>query len=249
MSETQPSVLRRSLPTTVIGILVILGSVLIGLLALPAISPFIGALTDLGIHLVGGFVFFLRDHLPRMSWNAATWIPGSTAFVMAILFIHRPLKKWAAARERSWNGASTCCLAALIPLLFGISFLVPGVLLQVRLLGQDPMIHHSNAATRHVVSAAMKTLHLRLLERSMETGRFPNTLADDPKTAFIDPEGKSDSVPEPYLYPGAGLPIGCHPSTPIVVSPPYRTTKGWKRTILTAGGDLITVEAGKTRFD
>jgi hypothetical protein len=35
---------------------------------------------------------------------------------------------------KHWQFSNTCCLAALLPVLFIIAFLVPGVILQVKLL-------------------------------------------------------------------------------------------------------------------
>lgn len=77
-----------------------------------------------------GFVAFLTKNLPAISWNAATWGPGVGAFLIAVVFVHRWLGRWAARTGRPWSFATSFCLVSLVPVLFVISFIVPGVLLQ-----------------------------------------------------------------------------------------------------------------------
>lgn len=81
-----------------------------------------------------GFVPFLQNNLPAISWNAATWGPGLGAFVIATIFAHRWLARWAARTGRPWSFVTTFCLMSLVPVLFVISFIVPGVLLQWEML-------------------------------------------------------------------------------------------------------------------
>lgn len=77
-----------------------------------------------------GFAAFLKNNLPAISWNAATWGPGLGAFLIATAFLHRWLSRWAKRTGRPWSFATSSCLALLVPVLFVISFIVPGVLLQ-----------------------------------------------------------------------------------------------------------------------
>lgn len=90
--------------------------------------------------LVTGFYFFLHKNLPAISWDAGTWAPGVGAFSIAMIFIHRFLRAWSVRTHRHWSYASTLCLMSLLPVLFIISFIVPGVLLQWELLRQTPWI-------------------------------------------------------------------------------------------------------------
>lgn len=80
--------------------------------------------------LLFGFIPFLQINLPAISWNAATWGPGLGAFLIAVVFLHRWLGRWASRKGRPWSFATSFCLVSLVPVLFVISFLVPGVLLQ-----------------------------------------------------------------------------------------------------------------------
>ena len=94
-----------------------------------AASPF--ARNDLIIErFLTGFWHFLAANVPAISWNAATWGPGLGAFLIAVVFLHRWLGRWASRTGRPWNFATSFCLVSLVPVLFVISFIVPGVLLQ-----------------------------------------------------------------------------------------------------------------------
>jgi len=93
-------------------------------------------MSEVLLHLTAGFYFFLRDNLPAMSFDAGTWGPGLTAFLLAMIFGHRFLSSWAARMGRYWSFGSSFCLALVVPVLFVISFIVPGVLLQWEMLRQ-----------------------------------------------------------------------------------------------------------------
>lgn len=81
-----------------------------------------------------GFYQFLAVNLPRISVNADTLIPGIAAFAIATLAAHRMIAACYRKRGKHWPLSNTCCLAALLPVLFIIAFLVPGVILSVKLL-------------------------------------------------------------------------------------------------------------------
>ena len=81
-----------------------------------------------------GSYHFLTANLPRISVNADTLIPGIAAFVIATLAAHLMIAAYHRKRGRRWPFSNTCCLAALLPILFIIAFLVPGVILQLKLL-------------------------------------------------------------------------------------------------------------------
>lgn len=90
------------------------------------------------LELITGFWFFLSRNLPSMSWDVGTWGPGLGAFLLATVFSHRFLARWAARTNRHWNFGTSLCLALMVPVLFVISFIVPGVLLQLEVLRQVP---------------------------------------------------------------------------------------------------------------
>lgn len=87
-----------------------------------------------------GFWHFLAANLPAISWNAATWGPGLGAFLIAVVFLHRWLSRWASRTGRPWSFATSFCLVSLVPVLFVISFIVPGVIVQWEMLRETAWI-------------------------------------------------------------------------------------------------------------
>jgi hypothetical protein len=84
-----------------------------------------------------GSYYFLAANLPRISANADTLIPGIGAYLIATLAAHRMIAGFHQRRGRTWPFSNTCCLAALLPVLFIIAFLVPGVILLLNLLAGE----------------------------------------------------------------------------------------------------------------
>jgi hypothetical protein len=91
-----------------------------------------------------GFWHFLAANVPAISWNAATWGPGLGAFIIAVVFLHRWLSRWASRTGRSWSFATSFCLVSLVPVLFVISFLVPGVLVQWEMLREVKWVEYDD---------------------------------------------------------------------------------------------------------
>lgn len=87
-----------------------------------------------------GFWHFLATNVPAISWNAATWGPGLGAFLIAVIFAHRWLSRWASRTGRPWSFATSFCVVSLVPVLFVIAFLVPGVLVQWEMLRESVWI-------------------------------------------------------------------------------------------------------------
>jgi hypothetical protein len=101
--------------------------------------PFSGNDLILG-RLLFGFFSFLKYNIQSISWNAATWGPGLGAFLIAVVFVHRWLNRWASRTGRPWSFVTSFCLVSLVPVLFVIAFLVPGVLLQWEMLRESAWI-------------------------------------------------------------------------------------------------------------
>jgi len=101
--------------------------------------PFSGNDLILG-RLLFGFAPFLRENVSAISWNPATWVPGLGAFLIVVVFLHRWLSRWASRTGRSWCFATSFCVVSLVPVLFVIAFLMPGVLLQWEMLRDSAWI-------------------------------------------------------------------------------------------------------------
>ena len=89
---------------------------------------------DLLNHLLLGFVWFLERNLGRMNFNADTLVPGCAAYGFVILSVHQTMRRRCRKRGVRWSFHSSVLVGLLLPALFGISFLVPGVLLQLQAL-------------------------------------------------------------------------------------------------------------------
>ena len=82
-------------------------------------------------HLLFGFVFFLGRNLGRMNFNSDTLVPGCVAYGLAVLLLHLSLRRLCRKGGRAWSFYSSLLVGLLLPAVFGISFLVPGVMLQL----------------------------------------------------------------------------------------------------------------------
>lgn len=103
------------------------------------VAPF-GGYDLLFFEFIGGFWFFLRENLTAMSWDAGTWGPALGAFLLATLLAHRFLSAWAVRTNRHWSFATSLCVALVVPVLFVVAFIIPGVLLQWEMLRQVPWL-------------------------------------------------------------------------------------------------------------
>ena len=83
-------------------------------------------------HLVFGFVYFLERNVGRMNFNADTLVPGCIAYGLVILLLHWTLRRLCRKRGRAWNLYSSFLVGLLLPAVFGISLLIPGVMLQLQ---------------------------------------------------------------------------------------------------------------------
>jgi hypothetical protein len=83
-------------------------------------------------HFLFGFVYFLERNLGRMNFNADTLVPGCIAYGLVILLLHWKLRQLCRNRGRAWNFYSSFLVGLLLPAAFGISLLIPGVMLQLQ---------------------------------------------------------------------------------------------------------------------
>ena len=115
-------------------VLITLGSILTDIFHY-LLSP-LGGYHVLFENLIAGFGFFLHDNLPGMSFDPGTWGSGLAAFLLAMILAHRCLKAWASRTKRHWSFITSFCLALILPVLFVISLIIPGVLVQWEMLRQ-----------------------------------------------------------------------------------------------------------------
>lgn len=205
--------------------------------------------TQAALRFLGGFYFFLRENLPRISTNAATWVPGLMAFFLGVVAIHFLFAKQVRRKGLSWGLGTSFALAAIVPVLFVVAFLAPGVILQIRdLPAGSGWFHRGDSITETTVTENMKQIGMMLLEDASENGgRFPdslNELLSNADKGLIKREWSSLSSPEPLIYLGAGLSDTSDPSVPLLISRPLvRRDGSLERKMLTIGYEIRMIPA------
>lgn len=204
---------------------------------------------DVMIHLLGGFFFFLRENLARISTDSATWVPGLLAFCLALAIGHRFLHSYAVRKNRTWSFITTVCLGLVLPVLFIVAFIVPGVLLQAKSLAQIPWFERSSSLP------AMVRLSLRNIAQACHylaathpDGRFPESLdAIDEELIPADnrfmPSPGADVPQEPPIYLGSGFNLDSPPAQALLISPPFRNKQTDIRIVITRGGKTLEIPA------
>jgi hypothetical protein len=86
--------------------------------------------------LLTGFPAHLARVWPEITWNMDLLVPFMVAFTLAVCIGHLLLRGPMGRRGVRWRPDHTLCLAGFVPLLFATAFLVPGILLHVRLLAE-----------------------------------------------------------------------------------------------------------------
>lgn len=199
--------------------------------------------------LLTGFTSFLRVNLPRVSTDAGTWGPGLAALGLALVVGHYFLRGWAKKRNRPWSAGSTLCAGSVLPLLFAISFLVPGVLLQVELLGDMRWFDRERGKT--MVVDHMKRLHLAIVLGAADDSqdRFPDWPADlKPKEreewdALVLAARENGNPLEPPIYLGRWVTWRSDADLPLLISPVHREGGKRVRQVLTVGSKIVQIPA------
>lgn len=210
---------------------------IIALAVLLVLAFFGSAAFELIAHSLGGFVFFLMEKLPRISTDRATWLPGIGAFLLATVLADVMLKKAARNRDRDWNFKTTACLSLLLPVLFAISFIVPGLILQVNSLARIRWFDSSSGSTKALVAMQMRSLaqlcHLHATNEA--TNRYPISLEN--LSAELYPNkwihfSSSFGLPvEKPIYLGAGMPIDTDSEEALLISPAFEFRGKWQRVV------------------
>lgn len=235
-----------------------IGILFLGFLASGAVflvlTLFIGMAGGFGMleiiwRLLTGFIPFLQVNLPRISSDAGTWAPGLAAFGLALVVGHYFLRGWARKRNRPWSAGSTLCAGLVLPLLFAISFLVPGVLLQVEMLGKMKWFDRERG--KAMVVHHMRSLNLAVCLRDTDGNaeKFPDwpeeltpdELKDWNALAQSDREnGKPHEAP---VYLGRWVTWKSAADMPLLISPAHREGGKLVRQVLKVDGGIVQIPA------
>ncbi|MCW1912578.1 hypothetical protein OJ996_03265 [Luteolibacter sp. GHJ8] len=194
--------------------------------------------TQATLRFLGGFYFFLRENLPRISSNAATWVPGIGAFFFGTVGIHLLFAKQAKRRGLPWCFGTSFALASIVPALFVIAFLVPGILLQLRAIARDPdWFRRESSIASSLIVHDYQRIGIGLFEYSSEhEGRFPDSL----EALAQQSEGGEAMLylkGEPPIYLGIGLTERSDPGLPLLISPEFSDRGIARRLVRTVGWD------------
>ena len=207
---------------------------------------------ELEFHLFAGWFFFLRRNLQVLSMDSDVWIPGVVALVIAVSVAHVFLRGWAGRRGKPWPFGNSVALMLLLPLLFAISFLFPGVLLQAKQLGKEPWVKHGNASPSAVAHFLIHSMDEAVRKFAKEQGgAFPPGLPDlsgdaaPPLHEFFAAIGPEVPAEAP-IYLGAGFAETSDPSLPLLISPAFSGEKGHQRYLLTIGRDQLLIGEEET---
>lgn len=202
----------------------------------------VGAILDILWHLITGFVRFLDGNLRRVSSSAETWGPGLAAFFGTVFVGHRILRSWSRKRRHPWPVRSTICIALLLPVFFIISFLLPGMLLQLRGLAGTPWFEHQRTALRNAESQVLAVNQaVRFWQIQNETKAFPPSLATLIDSKVVAHPFRGDGMADPPIYLGAGLTLDSDPALPLLISSSYEDHRIPCRIVLTVDGSFETI--------
>jgi hypothetical protein len=204
---------------------------------------------DAVFHLVAGCWFFLREKLPTVSSDAGTWGPGVVAWMVALAVGHRFLRNWAAARGCQWRATTTACLGLVLPVLFVISFIVPGILLQVDGLRGERWFNRSSMKLSSWVMLELRNRAQACAALANEStdGKYPDSLdalaaRDLVRGRLLDFSDDPNTPAEPPLYLGAGYTRDTAGDAPLAISPRYHERGSWQRIVVTVDGSMIVIQ-------
>lgn len=229
-------------------VIILLGSfVLLAVLA-GLISSGPGYL-EAAFHLIAGSWFFLSERLPIISSDAGTWAPGLAAWVVALAVGHRSLRKWAGAHAGHWRITTTVCLGLLLPVLFVISFIVPGILRQVDGLREVRWFQRNSMKLSSLVKLELRNRAqaCAALANEATDGKYPDSLdvlaeRDWVRERLLNFSNDPNTPPEPPIYLGAGYTSDTAKDAPLMISPRFQERGIWQRIVVTVDGTMTMIQ-------
>lgn len=227
--------------------LVMLGAAIASLLAFTFLIH--TGFDEVILRLLGGFYFFLKENVSRISSNTDTWVPGIGAFFLALVISHRILRSFLSSRNQSWSIIQTICLGAFLPILFIIAFIVPGMLLQMKSLTGITWFEKSSNKTawmRMTLRNIAQACHVSAVEHPNQS--FPESLdavdEDLVSTHLLRMPSTNPSLPvEPPIYLGAGFSQNSPGGRALLISPPFLKGQTYVRIVITRDVESIEIPA------
>jgi hypothetical protein len=229
--------------------LILLAFVGLLVVAILGLDAHVAASFEILWHLATGFVRFLQTNLRNISSDSGTWGPGLACFLFAIVTIHWFGAKLARRRERRWRISHSIAFGMLLPSLFVVSFLVPGIILQIGSLNQGNWFQGSRS------DGAFKLMQARNIAQAAHVwattegaDQFPPSIATITSADILGedafrPQPSGENPGEPPLYLGAGLTTKSDPALPLVISDAYSRKQILYRRVITVGSEFVEIRA------
>ena len=197
-------------------------------------------------HGIAGWLLFLIRNLKGFSLDAHILLSGLVTFGLAIVIFHTLARWWFKNHEMRWRARNSIIACLFVPVLFGTSFLVPGILMMVR----TPMAETFFISSGRGSVRAGNMMQLRnfayLLNAYMvenEQGHYPADI--EPVLKILEEEGSTTEYEKflnnGFLYLAAGKPTEGNEPLLVAASPIYQTAKGPERAVIHRGWKLETL--------
>ncbi|MBB5352195.1 hypothetical protein HNR46_002438 [Haloferula luteola] len=174
-------------------------------------------------HLLWGWMGFLRRNLSSMSIDPEILVAWGVASLATIGILHHLARR--AFRLPGWRFRTSLAVVAGTSVLFGASFLIPGILLMVR----TPMDGSWTQTHRPSHLGHLKMLALVLEDSVGDASRYPESLESiflsEDMDAF-DTRALSWTRQKGVLYPAAGQPLSQSDTFPLLILPPDEDQRG-----------------------
>ena len=189
-------------------------------------------------HVAFGWALFLWKNVRAVSVNADVLVPGLFSYVVAGILIHVLGRAWFARRDRVWSLFTTFCLSLLLPVLFFIAFLIPGLLLQLRPMDSKESWTESSGRgserSAHHITVRNHAQWMEYLMKEEGRGRYPAHLL----SSEISYYGQD------LIYPAAGLMSPLPSSFPLIIGDVFPDDAGsLRRWVMRADHEMVEIPA------
>ncbi|MDB6078892.1 MAG: hypothetical protein JWO82_2639 [Akkermansiaceae bacterium] len=193
---------------------------LAGLFVLLLIAPLLGVhwwIVQAAGRLLVGWIALPHRSISLMSWNWDTVLSGSLAAVLGLAAANYCGRRFISG----WRWRTSFTLLAALPVLFFTSFLVPGVISNLKGLADGPISIRGSSAEDDRAEWSAKELATDLMTRQPEAAAYPMRLRailvpaqSTPWHYFIEREGE-------FIFAGAGMPVDSPGNLALLISPAF----------------------------
>lgn len=205
--------------------------------------------------LLLGWLNYLREVLPRTSFDPEIAFNAVVALGLGLFGLHRILCWWASRREgpsRPWRFGWTAKISLMVLLLFATSIAAVGIVHQIAWLCREPKVIVMTGIgwqTRELSDLKQVATGCRLYALDHE-GRFPERVGELfpdylPDHRIFFTRTRDGDPPQPILY-FPGYKDGGDQQTLVAASPrPFASRQGSSRVVVLADGTATVIPESK----